>query len=353
MESSVAYLTNHACPAIRLRLRRDILGNIEFKEEAALTEDILGDALIRKYIALIDADGWIPRDIHSPEGVETAVRVLTEKGLGKSHPAISGMLAQLEQRSESFDRGCLSRVGKYLDELNLGGSQMIRATIFAYAGEEGKDFVRAEIQKALDAFETVSRVESMEQITTEHRGKLIFKRGVSFPGIYHLRLLAFTESWRAPGAYRMLREAVQRLVELSPIPRVNGLYRSQSISPGSFAMHQFRVNFDEFKAKDWMMWFHRMELLSRIGVIPGVPEIRRQYDVLLRMLENGSGVFAGKYTHQYFTSWDTYGGLALEEDWKTKERYLCDLYFRSLLIRHFCVERRDAPVGTSKEDAGY
>lgn len=335
MKDPMEYLMNHACPSIRLRLRREVLGNLESEEEATLTEEILRDALVRKYIALIDADGWIPNDMHSPEGVETAVRVLTEKGLDKSHPTVAGMLAQLEQRSDSFDLGCLFRVGKFLDELNLGGSQTIRAVIFAYANEENKDFVREEIRKALDAFQAVTNVEAMEQITEEYRGRLVFKKGVVWPGIYHLRLLAFTESWRTPDEYRMLRDAVQRLVDLSPIPYVNGLYRSQLISQGSFAMHHFRADFDEFKAKDWMRWFHRMELLSRIGVIPGVPEIRRQYDVLLRMLENGSGVFSKKHAHAYFTNWDTYGGLALEEDWKTKERYLCDLCFRSLLIRHF------------------
>ena len=47
-----------------------------------------------------------------------------------------------------------------------------------------------------------------------------------------------------------------------------------------------------------------------------------------------SAFASAKHAHTYFTNWDTYGGLALEVNWRNWERYLCDLCFRSLLIRY-------------------
>lgn len=84
-----------------------------------------------------------------------------------------------------------------------------------------------------------------------------------------------------------------------------------------------------------MMWFHRMELLSRLGVVKSIPELEMQLDFLKSMTDAHSGVFSKKYAHFYFTKWTMYHGLALEPSWKTKNRYLCDLLFRSMLIIHY------------------
>ena len=37
-------------------------------------------------------------------------------------------------------------------------------------------------------------------------------------------------------------------------------------------MHDFYQDMNTFKDKDWMMWFHRMELLSRLGVVKHIEE---------------------------------------------------------------------------------
>ncbi|QSX05702.1 hypothetical protein JYG23_13705 [Sedimentibacter sp. zth1] len=79
-------------------------------------------------------------------------------------------------------------------------------------------------------------------------------------------------------------------------------------------------------------WFHRMELLSRLGVVNHIEELKEQVDFLRNILVENDGIFKNKLSHYYFTKWGTYTGLALEKDWRSKKRRMCDLTFRSLLI---------------------
>ncbi|MBS4534382.1 hypothetical protein GOQ29_01980 [Clostridium sp. D2Q-14] len=332
MERYIQYLLNHACPSIIFRTKREILGDLEQCEKQELEKKIMEDQLVKKYLDLIQCDGWINKDFHSEEGAETALRVFTEKGLSGNHPIVAKMLKQFEERKKTFDQGCMENVGKILDALHLGGSQLIRAVVFAYAGMEEKDFVKEQIELALEVFQEAATVVSFNRITREYKGKLVFQEEVKWPSIYHLRLLAYTYSWRTETNNLLIQTAIQQMIDLSPIPSINALYKSQVIAPASFAMHHFKVDFEVFEPKDWMMWFHRMELLSRIGLVESVSELKRQLDVLIEMLHNNNGIFAKRHSHRYFTRWSPYTGMALEKDWRTKERYLCDLYFRSLLI---------------------
>jgi hypothetical protein len=89
----------------------------------------------------------------------------------------------------------------------------------------------------------------------------------------------------------------------------------------------------------WMMWFQRMELLARVGVISFVPELASQLQQLKQILESGSGWFGKKIRHAYFRDWGVYTGLQLEEDWRSSRRRVFDLTFRSLLICHYANQR--------------
>jgi len=80
---------------------------------------------------------------------------------------------------------------------------------------------------------------------------------------------------------------------------------------------------------------HRMELLARMGIANEVPEIKRQIDRLRLVLRKSGARFAEKLPHPYFTHWNSYVGLALEENWKSPLRRINDLTFRSLLILYY------------------
>lgn len=335
MNKTLKFLLDNACPSIRYRIKKEVLNNIDSYEEEKLQSQILEDKLIQKFISKQNSYGWIDEDFHSNKGIETAIRVLSEKGMLSEQPSIQKMLNELEIRKDTFDKGCLFNVGKILDKKGFGGSQLIRATIFAYAGIENKDFIKKQMEYALDKFKFILLVDKIEDITTEYKNKLVFKDKVKWPSIYDISLLAFTKTWRSKENKKMIISSIIKLIRLSPIPDILVLKGHQLISPASFCMHDFYSDMNNFKDKDWMIWFHRMELLSRLGVVKHIKELKDQVDFLASNLKENDGVFKKRLNHYYFTKWGTYTGLALEKDWRTEKRRMCDLTFRSLLILYY------------------
>jgi hypothetical protein len=240
----------------------------------------------------------------------------------------------LEDHPERLERG-IGKTGKVLDELGFGGSRMIRAAVGAYAGLEDKPFVSEQVTEALAGFRAVLEVDSVKEIVEEYRGRLVFKPGVRWPGIYHLRLLAFTRKWRTPGHQAMLVQAVSQLVGLSPVHDIYVRSKSQWIAPASFCMHEYEPDMASMDAASWMMWFHLTECLARLGVIPSVPELKRQVETMETRIEAEGDWFIQKLNHPYFTKWGAYTGLMLEPSWRHPKSRVYDLTFRRLLILHY------------------
>ncbi len=171
-----------------------------------------------------------------------------------------------------------------MDSKGFGGSEAIRAVLFAKGGLEEKNFVRYQVEKALEAFDFVRSVGSLSEITENYGGKLVFKEGARWPSIYHLRLLAFTKEWRSEPNKKLLIGAIRRLAEMSPIEYALVRHKAQLIAPASVFMDDFNSDMDKLDSKGWMMWFHRMELLARTGIANEVPSIKRQIDQLQSIL---------------------------------------------------------------------
>ncbi|MGC9384948.1 MAG: hypothetical protein ACP5D6_10145 [Kosmotogaceae bacterium] len=245
------------------------------------------------------------------------------------------MFSELEKREDSFDNGCLKKVGRILDEKGFGGSRLIRATLFCYAGLDNKEFVQEQIEVALRAFKYVTRVNSLDEITEMYKNKLVFSKEALWPGIYHLRLLAFSKSWRNERNKKILLEAIKKLIELSPIPSINVLSRGQLISPASFCMHDFNLQFKSMNDKECMMWFHKTEMLARLGVLDKIDKLIQQVEWLTRYLSQHNGMFVKRLKHYYFRKWGPYTGIRLEKDWRIEKRKISDLSFRSILILHY------------------
>ncbi|WP_069649264.1 hypothetical protein [Caloranaerobacter ferrireducens] len=328
MQKLIKYLLKEGCPSIKYRIKKEIYGELDSR----LQQHILDDQEVKKFISLQNETGWIDEDFHSEKGVEAAVRVFFEKGLESDYPAYNKLLYELEQRDATFDNGCLYRVGKILDSKGFGGSQLIRATLFAYAGLENRLFVRKQIEEALDVFRYITNINAISEITEKYKNKLVFSEGVMWPSIYHLRLLAHTKNWRNEKNKKMLVNSIKKLIQFSPIPEINVLERSQLISPASFCMNNFNPSLDKLKDNEWMMWFHRMELLSRLGVVTEITELKQQVEIIIKFMEKSDGLFTKRMNHYYFRKWGPYTGLALEKDWRTSKRRVNDLSFRCLLI---------------------
>ncbi len=338
-DDAIDHLLERACPSIQYRVRGEILHQPPSDPDMRrLHDQILQDEAVQTIFGWQQPDGWLAWSFHGTPGMEVGVRLLCEKGLDASDPVVGEALAVLEARPDRLYRG-IGKVGRILDERRLGGAQMIRAVVFAYAGVEDTPFVRDQIADALDGFRALVEVASLDDLCDEYRGKLIFKLGALFPSIYHLRLLAFTQSWRAPETCDLVAAAIRRLIAFSPIPPIHVRHGSQWIAPASFCMDDFDPDMAMLDPAHWMMWFHRIELLARLGVVGAIPELQRQVIRLREMMTLSDGRFMYQLTHPYFRRWNAYTGLMLERDWRTLERRIHDLTFRSLLILHLAETR--------------
>jgi hypothetical protein len=333
--TSHAELLASACPSIRYRLGTEILSRRPSDPAmSALRERIPNDPAVREVLGWQQPDGWLAWAFHGTKSIEAGIRLLCEKGLAANFPPLARALEALERHEDRLERG-IGKVGPALDEMGFGGSQMIRAFLFACAGLEERPLVRAQVETALKGFAFVPEVRRIEDIFETYKGKLVFKPGIHWPGIYHLRLLAFTDQWRTAENRSMLVQAVQRLVEFSPLPSLLVRSKSRLMSPASFCMLNFKPDLESLNAANWMMWFHRMECLARLGVVGSIPALQSQIDRLAGMLTAGDGRFTLNLRHDYFTHWGAYTGLMLEPDWRSPARRVNDLTFRSLLILHY------------------
>lgn len=162
----------------------------------------------------------------------------------------------------------------------------------------------------MDKLKYVCSVSSIDEIAKQYKDKLVFKDGTKWPCIYDLRLLAYTNGWRSEKNKKIVVESIKRMVELSPIPNIYVLKRSQIIAPAGFCMQDFNPDIDVLKDAEWMMWFHRMEILSRLGVVNDIKELKEQIDFLAELLRENNGMFNKRMNHYYFTKWSPYSGLA-------------------------------------------
>ncbi len=335
-QKTISYLLSNACPSIKYRVKKEILHeNTSTSAMKALQTQILNEEKIKYLFSLRKSDGWLGGLFHGTEEPESIIRFLTEKGVEPSHQIIQNALSAIIARDEKFDLGSLNNVGKPLDSMHIGGSKLIRACVFAYAGNEAYDFVLEQIKESLDAFEYVCEVERIEDIYKPYKDKLVFRDGVRWPCIYHLRLLAYTNCWRNNSNKAMLEKSINNLVKFSPVPSVKLLYKSQIISPASVFMNNFDNDMDSLNQKEWMMWFHRTELVSRLGIANKIDSIKNQIDYVNTYLDENHGLFVKKMRHYYFTKWTQYIGLALEDDWKTSAKIVNDLTFRCALINSY------------------
>lgn len=336
LENTVEELLESACPSIQYRIRHEILDEpVTTDKMTALQGQILEDTAVKEILKTQSPDGWLGQRFHGYVSLEAGLRLLCEKGVSPEHHVIVRALQALETNIDRIVVNEMGKVGKALDDQGMGGVFMMRATVFAYAGEEDHPQVKEQIEFALQGLEAVLKVRSLDEITETYRGKTVFREGVVWPSIYYLRLLAFTHNWRNPQQMKMVTEAIQRLVRLSPIPLIYVRHRSQIMAPASFAMQDFNPKVDTMSAEQWMMWFHRMELLARLGVVEAIPELSGQLECLKTILARGNGWFNLPINHLYFKQWGAYTGLMLEQNWKRAQRRVYDLTFRSLLILHY------------------
>ncbi len=343
-ETAIQHLLDNAGPAIRYRLRRDIMAESpDTTNMASLRNQILRDRRIRHLKSWQHRDGYLGDVFHAgmrdrldqepgTRGAEGAIRFLSEMGLD-IRSRLLGRAVKALCRDDWF-RDRMGVCWTYYPQLGMYGLDAVRAATLAWVGMEHRQLVRPHVESALLTLTGVMQFASMREITEKFRDRLVFRPGVVFPETYHLVLLGRSQSWRTPENLNAAASAVGRLVDLSPFPVVKVRYKSRWLGPAAIHPANLKHSLHDLNEKQWAQWFWTFELFARMGVVPHVAALSRQADELSEILADGEGLFTRRVSRTA-RDWNAYGGLALEENWNEQSR-ACDMTFRCLLILHHC-----------------
>lgn len=333
-------LTEKACASIRYRTRKEILD--EKLDIHKYLEEILKDKRVQYvftwqkpdgHLGQIFHGGWIPevKMKFAGTGAECALRFLSEMGLPKNHPVVKKCLDVLLKDDWNRDPWKWSSV--YEPEKGLYGGDHVRVVVFAFFGIEEHPFIKTEIQRTLEVMGRIKEIKSIESITGTYQKKLYYNSGIALPDLYHLKLLAYTRSWRNEKNVGLIAKALEHMLELSPIPQIYIKEGSQLLAPAGISPFDLiQEKLSNFLPKDWYFWLRAMELYARMGIVKSIPIFKQQVNELKDMLVKGDGFFSVKPTDaNYYQKWGCYTGLALEDSW-AKDRWKYDLTFRALLI---------------------
>ena len=334
---AIRTLTEDACASIRFRTRKEILGENPDIDE--YLDEILTDKRVQYafswqkengFLGDFFHAGWIPavKMKYFGTGAEGALRFLSEMAVPDTYPVVQRCLKALLKDDWNPDPWKWST--EFQPEIGLFGADNVRAVVFSYFGIEDYDFIQREIQRTLGYVGPVSSIPSIEEITGTYNKKLYYS-GTPLPDLYNLKLLAFTQSWRNDENIEIIAGAIERLVDLSPLPNIYIKMKSQLIAPARITPSNLKLSPLDLQPKEWFWWTHTMELFARMGIVKRVPYLLRQANELKEMLEEGDGKFPVKPHEGYFKAWSVYSGLALEDSWKS-DRWQNDMTFRSLLI---------------------
>ncbi|MCL2198844.1 MAG: hypothetical protein FWB80_07965 [Defluviitaleaceae bacterium] len=350
-EKIIKFLLDNANPSTVLRIKKEILNNLTQGEEAELLNKILPEKIVQLIIQSQKPDGWFGNAFHGNytggkyyDNMEVGLRYLVEKGFPHDNEYISKAINCFLQK-EPFDSAYTVKEPKTPDTdysytsfgLYLYRSSVILRAGYEYLLPEGHFIdLKYDVDFSLANFANVLNYEKSEEVVETHRKKASFKQGVLWPCMYHLRMLAHSQSWRSEQNRTLLAESINHLSTFSQSGvDVYTYKRGQFISPcWSFLFTSITGGSiqDEIVRPSW---FDIMELYARCGIVNHVPVLKNEYETMLTLIDGDLNLNFKSCKKRNSFYWGPYGGIALETDWRSKLKAQCDLMFRILLIIHY------------------
>lgn len=341
IENMSDFLLENAGASIKYRVKKEILNCISAHEEELLQKKILSERDIQYILDHRQPDGWLGKWLHSrlngakPFDVcEVSLRYLAEKGVNLNHSVFKGVMSSYVTRdkNDAAYEGCCMYEDDY--KYPCMGLWLIRGFGIARSGYEEHIDISKEINFALNSFLNVLNYNRLsEAIAVSKSGKHYFKEDLLWPCIYHLKILAFTHSWRTENNIRRLAEAVEHLMGFSQADyKVYTKIKNNYKAPcGAFIQRPVsRFNKDTVKGQ----WFEKMELFARCGIIPFSKSLQDEVYLLCKTIDN-HGACEAYVDEAFFKNWGAYSGLRLEESWRSNISKKCDITFRALLIMKY------------------
>ncbi|MBQ8642039.1 MAG: hypothetical protein IJ480_07440 [Clostridia bacterium] len=339
-----AFLLHNAGPSIRLRIRREIVGDSTPAEESTLLTEIMAEPVYGLIAACQKENGWLGNGFHGPnknagpyENQEVGTKYLAEKGFGKENPVLQGAMNAFV--TVPLSDPCYRTRGKVYDEFKYAanGQNLIRCACIARAGFDDVIDIEPQIRLSLESFRRVLEVESILEIsrTVKSSKYRLFNNFEKWPCRYHFDILAHTESWKTPEACRMLADAFAALMRTDR-PELIGVGAASWAGHVLGTLGCYTEGFSTRCVKDGvsLIQLETVEWMCRCGLYPYLPVLREEVGILLDSVD-ADGICRAPVDEDWLHGISTYGGQQLEADWKTPVRKSCDITFRALLCGHY------------------
>lgn len=328
-EEIIKLLISEGCPSIAYRVRKEILEeDISRQEYKDYQNLICAESKVETILSWQNPDGYFGTRLHTaPTGSkiwthEGCVRYLLEMGLENENVKKSLDVMLSPGWGKECENSRAASVFKY---------ELIRASLFAQAGIKDNEVVTKWVDDAVHGFRNIADVESYHDLVVERRdGKLVFKKGIHTPIIYHLRILAFTDLWRTEENLKMMKCAYEKLYQWLPLPPI---YHMSKYPVAPLGLVSAPVN-QNFSNDLGFVWIHFYELSARMGMLGKESPFRKHFEELKDHVLKQDDKF-NEYTKDRngsYIGWSGYSGSALEGDGKTQQERMRDFMLRVLLI---------------------
>ena len=328
--NALEWLINEGCPSIVYRARKEIIQeNITDAEYAYYQKMILEEDKVQRILSWQEEDGYFGTRLHTAPSRsklwthEGCVRYLLEMGLDNERIKKSLDVMLQPGWGKECENSRAASVFKY---------ELIRASLFAQAGIQDDEVVNRWVDDAVHAFRCVAEAEDINELVYEGKNnKLIFKENIFVPVIYHLRILAFTDSWRKEENIRMISNAYEKLYKWLPLPPMYHDSKLYPVAPLGNVCWQVNQNYTE---EQGFIWLHFYEMSARMGMLGKDSPFRKHFEDLKKKVF-ANNEYLDEYTkkkNNSFVGWSGYSGISLEGYGKNQQQRIRDFIFRVLII---------------------
>jgi hypothetical protein len=140
---------------------------------------------------------------------------------------------------------------------------------------------------------------------------------------------SITWHWRTDENLLMLRKAFRHLYDWLPLPPTYIKAGSQLIAPAQNIALPFNADLTQ---KYGYPWFQFYEMGARMGMMDAASPFRVHFNRLMARVDANGGWFADNFDKAGNTNWSGYSGMALEDEWRVRQRKVNDFTFRCYLI---------------------
>jgi len=356
LEKSIDFLLENAGAIIQYRLRKEVLHNLSQTEKENLLERIYQTPHFKLVQSYVKPNGYIGCGMHSWDnwrGIklhetplqdgECAARLLSYYAVPKTHPIVANFVAAMRNEDTickefSYSRPEVARFNDRFLGLNSGFSLMVLIyTMQAMLGY-GDDSELDDFRKiSLEAFKSVLSLNSLSDITKTRQGKTEYcypyiEEDTYCPSVYHLAVLAYTNSWRTTENIQLMANALNRYNAIMPDSKEMYVKIRNNYYSVGLLFRPYRPFRQDMI--DSILYRRVLTEIAMLGVGERV-DIVRESAANIQEAINGDGILQmrfdlphnKRYSPKNIDYPTAYEDVRLEPDYKRKYALECDLTF--------------------------